>query len=180
MRVLDRVLRRLRIARALPFVRAGDRLLDVGCYDRALIERVAGRVAGAVGIDPLAEPAAEGAVRIVRGRFPEDLDAPDGAFDCITALAVLEHVPSPEAFAAACRRLLRPGGRVVLTVPHPAVDRIVDWMIRLRLADGMDFDEHHGFDVERTAPIFEAAGFRTLADRPFQLGLNRLFVFAKA
>jgi len=179
MRALDRLLRRLRIARALPWVRPGDRLLDVGCYDRALIEGVADRVASAVGIDPLAAPTSAGVVRIVRGRFPDDLDAPDGSFDCITALAVLEHVAAPDAFAAACHRLLPPGGRVVLTVPHPAVDRIVDWLIRLRLVDGMDFDEHHGFDVSRTTPIFEAAGFRTLAATGFQLGLNRLFVFTK-
>ena len=119
-------------------------------------------------------------MRIERGTFPEDLTAEPGAFDCITALAVLEHVREPEAFAAACHRLLAPGGRVVLTVPHPAVDRIIDALIRLRLADGMDFDEHHGFDVAQTRPIFEEAGFRPVAVRPFQLGLNRIFVFEKA
>ena len=128
----------------------------------------------------MAEPCEAEGVRIERGSFPKDLDAEPGSFDCITALAVLEHVREPDAFAAACHRLLAPGGRVVLTVPHPLVDRIVDLLIALRLADGMDFDEHHGFDVERTRPIFEAAGFRTVAARTFQLGLNRLFVFEKA
>ena len=132
-----------------------------------------------MGIDAVAEPADAAGVRIVKGSFPTDLPANAGTFDCITALAVLEHVEDPEAFAAACRDLLRPGGRAVLTVPHPFVDRIVDALIFLRLADGMDFEEHHGFDVSETGPIFERAGLASVARESFQLGLNRLFVFEK-
>ena len=180
MRALDRILRRWRIARAVGWIRRGDRLLDVGCYDRLLIDRAGDRVASAVGIDDVAEPSEATGVRIFQGHFPGDLDAEPESFDSITALAVLEHVEEPAAFAAACHRLLAPGGRVILTVPHPAVDRILDVLIFLRLADGMDFDEHHGFDVGQTRRIFEGRGFRTIADRTFQLGLNRLFVFEKA
>lgn len=179
MRALDRVLRRWRIARAAGHVRAGDRLLDVGCFDRSLIDAVSDRIAGAVGIDAVAEPSRADGIRIERGTFPEDLDAEPGSFDCVTALAVLEHVHEPHVFAAACHRLLAPGGRVVLTVPHPFVDRIVDTLIVLRLADGMDIGGHHGFDAAQTRPIFEAAGFRTVVARSFQLGLNRLFVFER-
>lgn len=179
MRTLDRMLSRWRIAKATAWVRPGDRLLDVGCYDGSLIARVRGRIDGAVGIDAVAEPADAAGVRIVKGSFPTDLPADAGTFDCITALAVLEHVEDPEAFAAACRDLLRPGGRAVLTVPHPFVDRIVDALIFLRLADGMDFEEHHGFDVSETGPIFERAGLASVARESFQLGLNRLFVFEK-
>ncbi len=180
MRTIDHILSRWRIGKAAAWTRPGDRLLDVGCYDGSLIREVRPRIASAVGIDAVAEPSDAGdGVRIVRGHFPEDLSEPDGSFDCITALAVLEHVTDPPAFAAACHRLLSPGGRVVLTVPHPRVDGIVDTLIALRLADGMDFEEHHGFDVGRTRPIFEEAGFRLRAERAFQLGLNRLFVFEK-
>lgn len=179
MRTLDRLLSRWRIAKATAWVRPGDRLLDVGCYDGSLIGGVRARIEAAVGIDAVAEPSDADGVRIVAGHFPADLPADAGSFDCITALAVLEHVEDPDAFAAACHALLRPGGRVVLTVPHPFVDRIVDALIFLRLADGMDFEEHHGFDVSETGPIFERAGLSTVARKSFQLGLNRLFVFEK-
>ncbi len=179
MRALDRWLQRWRIAKAVPWIRRGDRLLDVGCHDRVLIDRVAGRIDGAIGIDGVVEPVKDGKVELRRGIFPADADFDDGSFDAITALAVLEHVEDPDAFAQACLRLLRPGGRVILTVPHPFVDRIIDALIALRLADGMDFEEHHGFDVAETRPIFERAGFRTAVARSFQLGLNRLFVFER-
>jgi 2-polyprenyl-3-methyl-5-hydroxy-6-metoxy-1,4-benzoquinol methylase len=179
MRWLDRALQRWRIAKAIAHVRAGDRLLDVGCHEGELLERVAGRVAAATGVDPVAAPREAPGLRIVRGVFPGDVAAAPGAFDCITALAVLEHVPDAAAFARACAAALAPGGRVVLTVPHAVVDRILDVLIAVRLVDGMAHEEHHGFDAATTPALFEAAGLRLARRQRFQLGLNCLYVFEK-
>ncbi len=179
MRAGDRLLQRWRVARALPFVREGDRLLDIGCYDRTLLDRVAARTPASVGIDPVAEPSDDGHTRVLHGRFPDDAPFEPGSFDCVTMLAVFEHVSEPEAFVRKLHELLAPGGRVVLTVPHALVDRILDVLIALRVVDGMDLEEHHGFDVAETGPLFEAAGFRQVAHQRFQLGLNRLYVFEK-
>jgi hypothetical protein len=91
-------------------------------------------------------------------------------------------VPDAErpAFVAACRALLRPGGRVVVTVPAPLVDRIVDTLRRLRLLHGMDIEAHHGYQPEETPGYFAAAGMRLVTHEPFELGLNHLFVFELA
>jgi SAM-dependent methyltransferase len=43
--------------------------------------------------------------------------APDASFDVILCTEVLEHVPDPAAAIAEMARLLRPGGRVLLTAP---------------------------------------------------------------
>ena len=179
MRWLDRALQRWRIAKAIAHVRPGDRLLDVGCHEGELIERVRGRVASATGLDPVAAPREGPGLRILRGVFPGEIPFAPASFDCITALAVLEHVPDPAGFARACAAVLAPGGRVVLTVPHAAVDRILDVLIALRLVDGMAHEEHHGFVAASTPALFEGAGLRLALCRRFQLGLNRLYVFAK-
>lgn len=179
MKALDRLLQRWRIRQALPFVRDRDRLLDVGCHDLELIDRVRTRLASAMGVDPLIDPARDGDVETRRGRFPEDFDFPDECFDCITMLAVFEHVEDPKNVARACERCLAPGGRVVLTVPHPAVDGILEVLFFLRLADGMAAEEHHAFDIAQTRPIFEDAGLALAHERRFELGLNRLYVFEK-
>jgi 2-polyprenyl-3-methyl-5-hydroxy-6-metoxy-1,4-benzoquinol methylase len=181
LKTLDRLLQRWRIAKAGPFIPAGATVLDVGSADGALFERLGSRIAYGVGVDPALEATIERPrYRLVAGRFPAALDA-DGPFDAITMLAVLEHVP-PEEYAAladACARLLRPEGRLVITVPQPAVDRVLRVLLRIRLIDGMACEEHAGFDPELTTRIFGADGWRPVARERFQLGLNNLFVFAR-
>jgi SAM-dependent methyltransferase len=176
-KALDRFLQRARIGQAERYIRPGDRLLDIGCFDRALLDLVAPRVQSAVGIDPLAHPWASGTVRVVRGAVPGDHPFEPESFDSITLLAVLEHVLDKESLARECAALLVPGGRLIMTVPKPAVDTILAVLRRVRLIDGMSVEEHHGFDVRRTPAIFCGAGFRLVHRRPFQLGLNTLFVF---
>lgn len=41
----------------------------------------------------------------------------DGSFDAILCTEMLEHVPDPVAVISECARLLRPGGRLILTAP---------------------------------------------------------------
>ena len=45
---------------------------------------------------------------------------PDGSFDLITSISVVEHIPADTEAIAAMWRLLRPGGRLILTVPCAA------------------------------------------------------------
>ena len=179
MKPLDRFLQRWRARVAAPWVPEGARLLDVGCADGVLIEHLGARIASAVGVDPDAEPRRAGRAEIRRELFPGARPFPDAAFDCVTMLAVLEHVQDPPALARECHRVLAPKGRVVLTVPHPLVDRILDVLLALHLIDGMEAEAHHGFDAGSTVPVFEGAGLRTRVARRFQLGLNGLFVFER-
>jgi len=181
MKVTDRVLQRWRIAKAAPYLAPGARVLDVGCADGALFRVLGRRIAGGVGIDPELERPDEGKrVRLVRGYFPDDLPEV-GTFEAITLLAVFEHLDddAQRRAVAACARLLRPGGRVILTVPEPAVDRIVHALARLRLVAGMALHEHHGFAARLTPERFAAGGFALERRERFQLGLNNLFVFRR-
>lgn len=180
MRAVDRLLQRWRIRKAVPYVRAGDRLLDIGCFDGALIDAVLPRIASAVGIDPLATPAQRDKVTILRGTVPGDERLAPESFDCITMLAMLEHVDDPTGLSRACYDLLKPGGRVVLTVPHPSVDYLVHALVWIGASDPADLEGHHGFDVNQTERLFTDAAFRLVVQVRFELGFNRLYVFEKA
>lgn len=182
MKLLDRLLQRWRFARAAPFVPPGSRLLDIGCHDGTVFRRLASRLSAGVGIDPLAVPTSDPGApfQIVRGAFPNDLPT-STAFDVVTCLAVLEHVPvaGQPAFVDACAARLKPGGVLIVTVPAPAVEGILRWLVRLRLVEGMSLEQHHGFAPADTVQLAIAAGLQLVTHRRFQLALNNLFVFRR-
>lgn len=100
---------------------AGKRLLDVGCGGGILAEEMARRGAIVTGIDagesPLAAARrhlAESGLEVdYRLHTAEGLAAEQpGAFDVVSCLELLEHVPDPASVIRACARLVRPGGDV--------------------------------------------------------------------
>jgi 2-polyprenyl-3-methyl-5-hydroxy-6-metoxy-1,4-benzoquinol methylase len=179
-KTLDRILQRWRIRKVRPYLRDGCRVLDVGCDQGTLLALVP-TIGEYVGIDPNPECLPEAHRHtIIRGHFPRDLpDVPP--FDAVTMLAVLEHIPSEKQaeVARACARVLKPGGCLLVTVPEPIVDKILDVLTLLRLVDGIAIEEHYGYDPRKTEAVFSAGGLRLLVWRKFQFGLNNLFVFER-
>lgn len=119
-------------------------------------------------------------IPLIAGRFPQDMP-PVPAFDAITMLAVLEHFAKADyaSLRSGCSRFLKPGGRLIITVPSRQVDFILKVLLALGLIDGMSVEEHHGYDVRETTNIFPPPEFRLVKHQRFQLGLNNLFVIER-
>jgi 2-polyprenyl-6-hydroxyphenyl methylase/3-demethylubiquinone-9 3-methyltransferase len=100
---------------------AGKRVLDVGCGGGILAEAMAELGAEVSGIDMGEAPLAVARLHLkesgrnvhYRKVTAEELAGElPGAFDVITCMEMLEHVPDPASTVAACARLVRPGGQV--------------------------------------------------------------------
>ena len=182
MKPLDRYLSRARIARGRPFVKPGDVVIDVGCADGSMFRAWQGLIGRGVGVDPALDRQVSGPnFELYPGSFP-DAVPDDVQADLITMFAVLEHIPPDRQarLAEAAARMLKPGGRIVLTVPSQRVDTILHVLGWLRLIDGIAVHEHYGFRPEVTPSIFPPPLFRLVQHRRFQFGLNNLFVFERA
>jgi 2-polyprenyl-6-hydroxyphenyl methylase/3-demethylubiquinone-9 3-methyltransferase len=100
---------------------AGRKVLDVGCGGGILSESMAVRGAAVTGIDLSDKALSVARLHLLesgqkvdyRKCAAEDLaEEMPGAFDTVTCLEMLEHVPDPASIVRACTRLVRPGGQV--------------------------------------------------------------------
>ena len=97
------------------------RVLDVGCGGGILSEAMAALGADVTGIDLGEAPLAVAKLHLkesgrkvdYRRVSAEDLAREQpGAYDVVTCLEMLEHVPDPASTVAACASLVKPGGQV--------------------------------------------------------------------
>jgi len=100
---------------------AGVRVLDVGCGGGILAESMARRGATVTGIDMAEAPLEVARMHLLESGLEVDYrqvpveqlaEEMPGAFDVVTCMEMLEHVPDPASVVSACARLVRPGGHV--------------------------------------------------------------------
>ena len=144
------------------------RVLDVGCgpgHIGKLIKARGNYVAG-VELSPDAAQAAREVLDTVHGfdiegAWPASLR--ENPFDVVVLGEVLEHVFEPVEVLAEARKVLRPGGRVVITTPNFMV-----WIARLQMLFGRfryqsyglwDFGHIRWFTYKYFAEVVEKAGF---------------------
>lgn len=155
---------------------SGRRILDAGCGSGPLSEALRARGAVVTGVD-----ASAAMVDLARQRLGEDADvqvadlaAPlpfaDAAFDDVVASLVLHYLEDWSAPLAELRRVLEPGGRLIVSVNHPAAYAIVypeaDYFALTQYSEDYTFDGQDAVLTFWHRPLhamteaFTGAGFR--------------------
>ncbi len=162
----------LRRLRARTFGNLQGQALEIGVGTGANLRAYSPQVT-VVGIDESQTmlAAAQGKSSAPLGRMDAGrLAFRDGAFDAVTASLVFCSIPDPLAVLAEVRRVLRPGGRLLLLEhvrgAHPLVARLTDLLDRPWYA--MNGSCHLN---RETAQIVETAGFRLLQSQKRFFGL---------
>ena len=181
MNAIDRVLQRHRYHVAKKYIPNASRLLDVGASDGSLFQFLGQRIAPSRGVDLEAEPQEfPGGHVLLRGGV--DRIPTTEQFDCVTALAVLEHFDDAQLqeLGDQLHRRVKPGGIMVATVPSPLVDPVLDILMKLKVLDGMETEQHHGAHVKDIIASLDGSGWKLTVRKRFQLGMNNVLVFARS
>jgi len=141
-----------------PHLRAGARLLEIGCGAGNLLLQAT--VAGSY---PVALDLSVQALTFVRSRLEEaqsgsqapngfactqavgeSLPFPENTFDCILLSEVIEHLEEPEISIREAVRVLCPGGRLLITTPnYRSFWPLMEWAVdRLNMAPKMAGEQH--------------------------------------
>jgi trans-aconitate methyltransferase len=151
----------------------GERILDLGCGDGQLTERIAATGALVAGVDASPEMVASARSRGIEAEVgnAEALPHADAGFDAVFSNAALHWVRGQDAMMAEVHRVLKPGGRFVAEMGGHGNIAAIRVALMAALArhgladreDGVNYYptaeaysrrlERHGFRVERIALI---------------------------
>jgi ubiquinone/menaquinone biosynthesis C-methylase UbiE len=178
---LEPILRRMRIAKVLPELgRFSDcRLLDVGCgWEARFLKSVEPYIASGVGIDFKAPNLESDKLKTITATLDNKLPFEDKSFDVVSLMAVLEHLEKPLDILYEIRRVLRPHGILIGTVPSKFAKPVLEFLsYRLGIVNEAEIRDHKQyFNKKDLAEIFSKAGFGNVRHRYFQFWMNNFFV----
>ena len=167
----------------------GRRVLDAGCGSGPLAEALRAKGAIVTGFD--SSPAM---VELARQRLGEDADLQvadlsrplpyaDGAFDDVVVSLVLHYLQDWTAPLAELRRVLKPGGRLLLSVNHPRIlessDPGADYFSVTQYSDEYTFDDGQTRGADLLAPALARHDRRVHRGRLPHRGHQRASLLAR-
>ena len=147
----------------------GD-IIDLGTADARMLDAIHQKYlqARCVGVEYNQD-----LVDFARVKFPhleiiqadiQSLDFPDNSFDVIVAAAVVEHVSNPVKMMSEVKRILKPGGILVLTSPDPF------WEHLATLVGHLNKDQHQTvMSLKQLCDLVCDCGFTILKTQKFML-----------
>ena len=183
--ILEPILRQMRIGRVLVEIKRipGADLLDVGCgFNYKFLSAVESFIGHGTGVDFKVPEVRTGKITTIQAVLSETLPFEDQAFDVVTMLAVLEHLDLPKEICTEISRILRPGGKLIVTVPSKRAKPVLEFLsYRLGVVNKEEIADHKKYyDLQELQNLIaEIPGLKLIEHCTFQLGMNNYCVMQK-
>jgi len=182
--LIDKAVARMRVRKVSGHVDKNSIVLDFGCGSQGyLLKSIAGDIESGIGIDHDVEDKVENNLRFTKYSFKSTLPFNEKMFDVVVMLAVLEHINPGEVdiLFREFRRVLKDGGRVIVTTPTPVSKPILELLAyKLRLiSEGEIRDHKKYYSKDDMIKLANDNGFECEKYDRFQLGLNSVSVYKK-
>ncbi len=165
--------------RIMKYLVGSDMVVDLGCGSGQVLDSLTSRYKVRLGLDMsnrMLQPKDERQVKwkFIEANLNERFPLEDGCADMVMANQVIEHITEPYHFAQEAFRILRPGGRFMVTTPNIRYLKII-WLLLSSgygprtageniCSDGWDSGHIHYFTHRDISETLASVGFRIVAD----------------
>lgn len=181
--LLEPILRRWRLYQVKPWIPPGAKLLDIGCGRSAtFLKAVSPDIHQGIGVDFKVQPIQTRNIQTIQLKLGQQLPFADASFDVVTLLAVLEHIEYEKAILLEIQRVLRDGGRLILTVPSVWAQPVLEFLsYRLRIIDEAEIRDHKRYyDRSKLKHVLtNEVDFQNFYHRYFQFWMNNFCTVSK-
>ena len=172
--LLEPLLRKFRIRMIRKYLLDDAVLCDVGCGNGIFLQSISPYIKAGYGFDKKVVESSVGNIHLKKVYLDNHIPLDDGMADCVTLLAVFEHLDQPADLLRECHRIMKPGGRILITTPSPMSKPLLEFLsFRLNIVSPVEIRDHkHYYSKVELTTILGHCGFTNLKVKSFEFGLN--------
>lgn len=181
---LDKLIRWLRFGKVKKYIPKNSLVCDIGCGSNPyFLKKISSFIKYGIGLDKNIKEYKDSKIELKNLEVFKNIPLDGGKFDVVTMMAVLEHLDHPEEALKESFRILKKGGKLILTTPTPLAKSILEILaFRLRLIDKEEIRSHKNYfwtkDIKK---MLISAGFKkeSIKNYFFEIFLNNLIIAKK-
>lgn len=173
--LLEPLFRRIRMNTILKYIPEKCVLCDIGCGNNATFLRdISKFIKYGYGFDKKIPSYEFNNIIIKNLEIADTIPLNNESVDCVTLLAVLEHLDDPEKILKESYRILNIGGILLLTTPSPKSKPLLEFLsYKLHIVSPIEIRDHkHYFSNEELFRLLKNIGFHNVFVSNFEFGLN--------
>lgn len=193
--LLEPIARHVRFTKGLAHIKKSQpvTIVDMGCGPKLRFYHFAQKnklqIEKYIGVDPLIEKSLfdefknHQVINIVNKPVDKKISIKDNTADYVVAFAFFEHIDHPKEILAECYRILKPGGKIILTTPTFAAKSVLEFLsYKLGLISRREIEEHKQYFDEYTLRKIAPSKVRRsqISHQYFEMWMNNLLVIQKS
>jgi 2-polyprenyl-3-methyl-5-hydroxy-6-metoxy-1,4-benzoquinol methylase len=177
--LLEPILRFLRIRTISPYIPENAILCDVGCgVNATFLHNISHKLSRGFGFDKKGIIFSKENLSVDNVDIESQLPLPDASVNCVTLLAVLEHLNDSPRVINECYRIIKPDGVIIITTPAPISKPFLEFLsYKLCIVSPEEIRDHkHYYNKNELRALLTQVGFNGIFVKSFEFGMNNLAI----
>lgn len=178
--IFDKIIAALRYSKVKRHINKDCILCDIGCgFNGAFLLLLSNKISRGIGFDrKVSENKWDNICLYTIENLEHGIPLNDQSVDCVTMIALLEHLNNPSAVLSEVYRILKPNGKLILTTPTPLAKPVLEFLaFKLNVISREEIEDHKCYyNKKMIRELFNRTGFKESNVELFQFGFNSLAV----